>query len=75
MGKGSEHPKGLEATVEPLSQREHRLERDAFPEGDGERRKGVIMGRQRRNKTTQRRSGNSLTLLRAYQVKGRTRVS
>ncbi len=42
---------------------------DACPEGDVERRKGVSMGRQRRNKTTPEKIGCLKNLLRADPAK------
>ncbi len=52
MGKGSEHPKGKEATVATLPQREHRPREGCLDQGGWREKKRVSMGRQRRNKTT-----------------------
>ncbi len=73
MGKGSESPKGEEATVELLPLREHRPREGCLPQwGWREKKKGEY-GCKRRNKTTPEEIGHLSNLLMADPGRGRSR--
>ncbi len=57
-GKVSNTPNGEEAAVEPRPQREHGTREACLPHGGWREKKGVSMGRRRRNKTTPERIGH-----------------